>query len=63
MTLLSAFSAWLDDSTAVVKTVEEVVGEDVYIVMIVTLIIWLGVFFYMMFLGKEVRELKKQIEN
>ncbi|MEZ4746515.1 MAG: CcmD family protein [Calditrichia bacterium] len=41
---------------------EKVVGEDIYIVMIVTMIVWGGIFFYLMYLDRKVKNLEKRIE-
>ncbi len=41
---------------------EKVVGEDIYVVMIVTMIVWGGIFFYLMYLDRKVKNLEKRIE-
>ncbi len=41
---------------------EKVVGSNVYIVMIVTLIVWLGVFFYLMYLSSKLKKIKQQLD-
>lgn len=61
MATLISFVASLVDTTAAVP--EKVVGEDIYTVMTVTLIVWGGVFFYMLYLGQKVKSLKERVEN
>jgi CcmD family protein len=41
----------------------KVVGEDVYIVMYVTLIIWLGVFFYLFYMDQKLKQINKKVNN
>lgn len=41
---------------------EEMAGSDIYVVLTVTLIIWLGLFGYLMFLDSKVKTLKEKIE-
>jgi CcmD family protein len=41
----------------------KVVGEDIYIVMYVTLIIWLGVFFYLLYMDRKLKQIDKKINN
>lgn len=61
MATLVNFVASLIDTTA--SAPEKVVGEDIYTVMIVTLIVWGGVFFYMLYLGQKLKSLKERVEN
>ena len=61
MATLVNFITSLVDTTAAVP--EKVVGEDIYTVMTVTLIVWGGVFFYMLYLGQKVKSLKERVEN
>jgi CcmD family protein len=37
--------------------------EPIYLVLIIILIIWLGIFAYMFYIDKEVRQLSKKIKN
>jgi CcmD family protein len=37
--------------------------EPIYVVLIIILIIWCGIFGYMYYLDKEVRKLSKKIKN
>ena len=53
----------LVDSIPAPPQPEEAVGEDVYVVMMVTLIIWLGLFAYLYYLDGRVRSLKKDVES
>ena len=46
---------------AVIQQQEEIAGSDIYIVLAVTLIIWLGLFGYLMFLDRKVNNLKEKI--
>lgn len=50
------------DSTAVDMVPQEVAGADIYIVMAVTLIVWGGIFFYLLYLDRKVKYLKKKID-
>jgi len=53
----------LTDSTkTLAQTAKETAGEDIYIVMIVTLLIWGGLFFYIFFLDRKVKALSERIE-
>ncbi len=42
---------------------EEMAGSDIYVVLSVTLIIWFGIFFYLMYLDRKVNNLKTKIET
>lgn len=59
-TLINFIESLVDTTNAVP---EKVVGEDIYTVMIVTLIVWGGVFFYMLYLGQKLKSLKERVEN
>lgn len=37
--------------------------EDIYVVMIVILIIWIGIFGYTFYLDKEIKELKQKLDS
>jgi len=37
--------------------------EDIYIVLSIVLIIWIGIFSYMMYLDKEVKNLKNKMDG
>jgi CcmD family protein len=38
-------------------------GSDIYIVLIVTLIVWGGIFFYLMYLDSKLKSLKKKVDT
>jgi CcmD family protein len=37
--------------------------EPVYTVMIITLIVWFGIFGYMLYLDNQVKKLRKKVQN
>lgn len=53
----------LSDSTATKGVPEQMAGSDIYIVMIVTLIVWGGVFFYLFYLDSKLKAIKKKVET
>ena len=57
---LTAITATLG---ATPQTQEKIVGENIYIVMIVTLIVWLGIFFYLFYLDRKVKTLSERMES
>ncbi len=50
------------DSTAVDMAAPKMAGADIYIVMAVTLIVWGGIFFYLLYLDRKVKYLKRKID-
>lgn len=50
------------DSTVMKMAPQKVAGADIYIVMVVTLIVWGGIFFYLLYLDRKVKYLKKRID-
>ncbi len=44
------------------QTAVKTAGEDIYIVMTVTLLIWGGLFFYLLYLDRKVKTLSERIE-
>lgn len=63
---MTAFFFFLNNFTnrINIQTVqEEVAGADVYVVLTVTLLVWAGVFFYLLFLDRKVKFLKEKIET
>lgn len=50
------------DSTAVDMVPQEVAGADIYIVMAVTLIVWGGIFFYLLYLNGKLKTLRKKVD-
>lgn len=42
---------------------EKMAGSDIYIVLIVTLIVWGGIFFYLMYLDSKLKRLKNKIDT
>ncbi len=65
LSLLTIFtkSPALQDTAAAMTTPEKVVGEDIYVVMTVTLIVFGGVLFYLFHLGNKLNSLKKRIDS
>lgn len=65
LSLLTIFtkSPALQDTVATMTTPEKVVGEDIYVVMTVTLIVFGGVLFYLFHLGNKLNSLKKRIDS
>jgi len=53
----------LNDSTAVKGVPEQMAGSDIYIVLIVTLIVWGGIFFYLLYLDSKLKSIKKKVET
>lgn len=41
---------------------QEMAGSNIYIVLIVTLIVWGGLFFYLMYLDRKLKHLKNKID-
>lgn len=52
----------IDSTKTIAQTTKETAGEDIYIVMIVTLLIWGGLFFYLFYLDRKVKALSERIE-
>ncbi|NUQ41474.1 MAG: CcmD family protein [Calditrichaceae bacterium] len=42
---------------------QEVAGADIYIVMAVTLIVWGGIFFYLLYLNGKLKTLRKKVDT
>ena len=57
-TVLNIFNT----QSTLIQQQEEMAGSDIYVVLSVTLIIWLGIFFYLMSLDRKVKNLKEKIE-
>lgn len=53
----------LGDSTVTQGAAEKMAGSDIYIVLIVTLIVWGGIFFYLMYLDSKLKSLKKKVDT
>ncbi|MCK6619786.1 MAG: CcmD family protein [Calditrichia bacterium] len=51
------------DSTAMDMVPQEVAGADIYIVMAVTLIVWGGIFFYLLYLNGKLKTLRKKVDT
>lgn len=51
----------LSDSTAAKGVPEQTAGSNIYIVMIVTLIVWVGIFFYLINIDSKLKYLRKKI--
>ncbi len=61
--LVSVLILMLTDSTKMLaQTAQETAGEDIYIVMIVTLLIWGGLFFYLLYLDRKVKAVSERIK-
>ncbi len=58
---LVGFLQMLQDS-GMQNAPEKVAGSNVYIVMVVTLIVWFGVFFYLMYLSSKLKKIKQQLD-
>lgn len=39
------------------------VGENIYVVLVVTMLVWLGLFAYMMMMNKRVKDVEEQLER
>lgn len=59
--LLSFFNI-LGDSTAVTGVPEEMAGSDIYIVMFVTLIVWVGIFFYLVNIDSKLKQIRNKMD-
>lgn len=60
---LLMFTAQLSDSTMnPAAAAENTAGSDIFVVMMVTLIVWLGIFFYLVTVNNKLNHLKKQVE-
>lgn len=55
-------TALADTAAALNQAPVKSVGEDIYIVMIVTLIVWGGVFFYLMYLDRKLKAIRERVE-
>jgi CcmD family protein len=53
----------LNDSTVTQGATEKMTGSDIYIVLIVTLIVWGGIFFYLMYLDSKLKSIKKKVDT
>lgn len=53
----------LTDTMNIQTVQEEAAGSDIYIVLAVTLLVWLGVFFYLLYLDRRVKFLQEKIET
>jgi CcmD family protein len=53
----------LGDSTVTQGAAEKMAGSDIYIVLIVTLIVWGGIFFYLMYLDNKLKSIKKKVDT
>ncbi|NOX36013.1 MAG: CcmD family protein [Calditrichaeota bacterium] len=38
------------------------VGQNIYVVLAVTLIVWLGVFFFLIYLDRQLKQVKQKVE-
>lgn len=60
---ITTLTAAIADTVATLQTAPvKSVGENVYIVMSVTLIVWGGVFFYLLYLDRKLQSLRKRVE-
>ncbi len=55
-------SALADTVAALGQPPVKSVGEDIYIVMFVTLIVWGGVFFYLLYLDRKLKAIRERMK-
>ena len=52
-----------DTTKALIATSNNEVGQNIYIVLIINLIIWGGIFFFLMSLDQKVKKLNERIQS
>ncbi len=52
-----------DTTKVLIATSNNEVGQNIYIVLIINLIIWAGIFFFLMSLDQKVKKLNERIQS
>ncbi len=65
MKILTLLAAGLNPDTtkALIATANNEVGQNIYVVLIINLIIWAGIFFFLFSLDQKVRKMSEKIQS
>lgn len=52
-----------DTTKALIATTNNEIGQNIYIVLIINLIIWAGIFFFLLSLDQKIKRLNERIQS